>query len=54
MIERNFYSAKCNCGNKIQLVKGTLSYGYFKKICELKGWQRKGKKWFCPDCQGEK
>ena len=55
MIERKmFYVAKCDrCkrefANDYGEKKGAL-------VWRLKyyNWQRKGKKWFCPDCQGEK
>lgn len=56
MIERKpvrqtfyFRRFKCVCGKKI-----AVSYETKKQMAEIlkeEGWQRKGKKWYCPDCQ---
>lgn len=60
MIEqRKIYIAKCDgkCARKVDW--DIVHDVFFMKqdlIGALKedGWKRQGKKWFCPDCQGEK
>jgi len=58
MIERKkFYVVKCDgCYKKIELFGGFLGFRITKaKNLRIdliaRGWQRQGKKWYCPDCQ---
>lgn len=47
-----FKRFKCDCGNRME-----IAYETKKQLAEIlkeEGWQRKGKKWLCKDCQPAK